>query len=377
MVRAIKKNKHIWITATLITLLAALAAGFWVGKSAAAREYQEEVDYNILLNRSNLEGLGEPEGPIYVTGHKSPDADTVGSAIGYASMLRQLGYDAQPVVLGKIDNETEYVLDAAGLDTPAQLEDASGCNMVLVDHGVYLHSADGLEDANVLSIIDHHGAGTVTTGGPTVYDNRPLGATATIVWLRYRDYGLVPDKQTALAMVGSILSDTVNLKSVSTTFADREALKTLSDIAGITDIDSFYHGMFKASLDYGGMTDKDIFFSDYKEFEAGSMKYAVACIDAFDEAGALDLAKHMRNVIPAVLAETGIDMAFAQVNIFHDDISVTYLVPSDETASAVIETAFEDQAVFDGMLYRIEPGIGRKQVLVPAVNDVLEAYPKE
>ena len=256
MANAIKKRTHFWIAATMVTVLAALAAGFLVGKSIAAREYQEGIEYNIRLNHSDLEGIGELEGTVYVTGHKDPDADTVGSSIAYASMLRQLGYDAQPVILGEINGETEYVLNAAGLETPQLLDDASGFNMVLVDHGEYAHSADGLKNANILSIIDHHGAGSVTTGKPIVYDGRPLGATATIIWLRYRDYGLVPDQQSAFAMVGSILSNTVNLSSSSTTFADQEALKTLSAIAGIADVDSFYQDMSKASSAYADETEE-------------------------------------------------------------------------------------------------------------------------
>ena len=63
--------------------------------------------------------------------------------------------------------------------------------------------------------------------------------------------------------------------------------------------------------------------------------------------------------------------------IFHDGISVTYLVPSNEAAAEVLETAFGDDAVYDGISYRLEPGISRKQVLVPAITGILESYPKE
>lgn len=70
-------------------------------------------------------------------------------------------------------------------------------------------------------------------------------------------------------------------------------------------------------------------------------------------------------------------MNFTQISIFHDDISVTYLIPSNEAAREVLETAFGDQAVFDGISFRLEPGISRKQVLVPAIDDILKSYPKE
>ena len=73
-----------------------------------------------------------------MTGHKSPDSDTVCSAILYASLLNQLGYEAKPAVLGPVNQETEYILQRAGVETPELLEDVSGLNIVLVDHSDYI-----------------------------------------------------------------------------------------------------------------------------------------------------------------------------------------------------------------------------------------------
>ena len=358
-------------------LIAAGLAGFFTGQSLKNAEYKKEQELNIQLNRSELEGLGEISGTIYVTGHKSPDSDTVGSSIGYAYLLRELGYDAVPVVLGKINNETEYILRTAGLETPELLVDASGKNMILVDHSEYTHSADGLEDSHIISIIDHHGDGEVTTGHQLIYDARPLGATATIVWIRYRNYGLEPDKKTAAAMMGAILSDTSNLKAAATTFADRKAVEDLGRLAGISDIDAFYQEMYEASLSYEGMTDGEILHSDYKEYVCGGTKYAIGIVKMYDEDGVREMAERMKNIMPSELVSTGMDMIFVEIVIFRDDLSVCYLVPSDEAAAEVIETAFGDAVVFDGMSYRMEPSVSRKKVLVPAFTDVLEAHPKE
>ena len=372
-----QKKRWITICSVLILLAAMGIGGFFLGKTTEERYYQQEKALNILLNRSDLEGLGEIEGTIYVTGHKSPDSDTVGSAIGYASLLQKMGYDAVPVVLGDINHETAYILEAGGLEVPKRLEDASGLNMILVDHSEYTQSADGLKDANIISIIDHHGDGAVTTGNQLIYDARPLGSTATIVWIRYRNYGVELDQKTAFALLGAILSDTKNLSSNTTTSADREALTVLSSIAGVSDLEALYQGMFKASLSYGGMSDEEIFFSDYKEYENGGKKYSIGCINAYDDETAKDLVARMETAVPPLLPSTGMDMAFAQVGIFHDDISVTYLVPFGEGANEIIETAFGDKVTFDGSSYRLEPGISRKQVLVPAITDILESYPKE
>ena len=372
-----QKSRVQAIICILILIAAAGVGGFFLGKNKEAERFQEETNLNIQLNRSDLKDLEEIEGTIYVTGHKSPDSDTVGSSIAYAALLRALGYDAVPVVLGNVNHESAYILDAAGLETPELLEDAAGLNMILVDHSEYAQSAEGMKDAKIISIIDHHGDGTVMSANPLIYDARPVGSTATIVWLRYRNYGIQPDRQSAIMMLGAILSDTKNLQPNASTFADREAVKVLSELGGITDIDAFYQEMYKALLSYEGMTDEEIFFTDYKEYEIGSRKVSVGSINAYDEETAKDLAARMRKTMPLTKPSTGMDMSFAMVSIQHDDISVTYLVPSDEAEEEVLKAAFGNEAVYDGTSWRIEPCVSRKAAFIPAITDVLESYPKE
>ena len=85
----------------------------------------------------------------------------------------------------------------------------------------------------------------------------------------------------------------------------------------------------------------------------------------------------MHLVMPLTKPKTGMDMSFAMVSILHDDLSLTWLVASDEAAEEVLQTAFGDQAVRDGAAFRIEPYASRKAVFIPAITEVLEAYPKE
>ena len=107
-----EKKRNLWKLIALVFVMAVTGgAGILIGRNVTASQYQAEQELNYRLNRSELDGLGEIEGTIYVTGHKSPDSDTVGSSIAYASLLRELGYDARPVVLGDINNETRYILE--------------------------------------------------------------------------------------------------------------------------------------------------------------------------------------------------------------------------------------------------------------------------
>jgi len=373
----IKMNQNRkWITYVCVLLLvaASLAGGFFLGKNSVNQQVQKEKEFNIMLNRSELDGLKDIEGTIYVTGHKSPDSDTVGSSIACAYLMRQLGYDAVPVVLGPLNHESEFILKSAGIEMPELLEDASGLNMILVDHSEYTQSAEGLKDAHIISIIDHHADGAVTTGSQLIYDARPLGSTATILWIRFRNYGVEPDQKTAAAMIGSILSDTKNMQSDTATNADREAL---NEIAKIPDLDAFYQEMYKALLSYEGMSDEEIIFSDYKEYEAGGKKYSIGCVNAYDEETAKDLAERMKKAMPAAKEKQGMDMAFAAVSILHDDLSVTYVVPADEASDEVLQLAIGDDCEFDGTSCVTRSYRSRKAALVPAITEILEAYPQE
>lgn len=368
--------------------LAAVIVAFFIGRSTAptanstdaasddADGYVVSEETCIAANRSELEKLQLVDGPIYVTGHKNPDSDTVCSAISYANLLKQLGYDARPVVLGEINNESAYILEEAGVEVPELLEDASGANMVLVDHSEYEHSAEGLKDANVITILDHHGDGAVTTSNQLVYDARPLGSTCTIVWMTYLDYGVKLDEQMATVMLGGLLSDTVGLKS-NVTVADEEAGRDLADAAGITDIDAFYADLYKASISHDGQTDEQIYTSDLKTYDAGGHRYAIGVVNVYDEEEAEDMAQRMQALMPGQIKALGLEYAFAQVSIYHDDLNVNYLVPADGASREVLEAAYGDTATYDGTSYRIEPGISRKAKLVPAIDAVLTSNPGE
>ena len=339
-------------------------------------ETESTSDLLTILSRSDLEGLGEIDGPIYVFGHQTPDSDAVCTAIGYAYILQELGYDARPAVLGDINKETAYILKTAGVDVPPVLEDASGKNVVLVDHSEYSQSAEGLKDANVLMIIDHHGDGSVTTGNQLIYDARPLGAAATIAWIRSMNYGVELDQKISMVLLGAILSDTNNLRSSATT-ADREAVRILSEKAGVTDVEAFDREMYKASISYEGMTDEEIFQSDMKKYEQDDKAFVIGAVQCFDVKEAVEMAERMKAVMPGVISSEGADFGYAQVCVFHDDIDINYIVPSDEAAAELVGEAFEGEGKWEGESYVLVPGVSRRKVLVPRLIEALSLHPTE
>ena len=156
-------------TAAVICLLAAAcilaAGGYFIGKNAGEKPVREAQEQLYALNRASIERIDIGEGPVYVIGHRSPDSDTVCSAIAYARLLTMLGYPANAAVTAPVNRETAYILKAAGADTPPVLEDASGKNIFLVDHSEYSQAAEGMADAH-----EGSAAGRIQdkTGGPAL-----------------------------------------------------------------------------------------------------------------------------------------------------------------------------------------------------------------
>lgn len=328
----------------------------------------------IEINQSELYQIRKIKDEILVTGHKSPDSDTVCSSIVYANLLNQLGVKAKPVVLGKINKESEYILSVAEVDTPEKLDDATGKYMALVDHSQYIQSSDNLDKATIVSVIDHHGVGSIVTGNQLVYDGRPLGSTATILWIKYRDYGVKYDSTIATLMLGAIYSDTKGLTSDTTTVADKKIAAILLKESKVKDEKEFYNNMYKGTISHEGMTDEEVYYSDYKEYITRGTKYSVANVSVYDDKEAFDMAHKLKKIIKGEIEKKGLDYGFIAISIVHDTESKTYFVGSDEKADEIIEKAFGDEVVKDehGDVYLHDTYASRKKIFVPKVDKVLE-----
>ncbi|MDO5120328.1 MAG: DHH family phosphoesterase [Coriobacteriales bacterium] len=365
-------------TALLIALAVCLAiTGFFVGKASEHSDARQERERLYALNRSSIEKLIVEDGPIYVIGHRSPDADTVCSAIAYARFLTLLGHDAQAAITEPVNRETAFILQEAGVEVPPVLEDASGENIFLVDHSEYAQAAEGMVDAHIVGILDHHGAGSVTTGQQLLYEAKPIGSTATIIWLDYLNYGFEIDKVTAQLLLGAVLSDTDGLTGSTTTEADRQAVSELASIAGITDVDALYHSIHVEKLSYEGMTGEEILFSDYKEYEASGTTFGIGLVNAIDEDSAKELAERMKEALPAGFDSKNVDLMYASVGIRENGEKIDRIIPANEHSKEVFEAAFPNYDEYDGTSFIFRTGLGRKTKFVPGLTEFLNAHPHE
>ena len=333
-------------TKTFLLLLLAVclgAGGFMAGRSVGRDQVIKENDALHAANRSSVEKMIVENGPVYVIGHKSPDSDTVCSAIAYARLLNLLGIEAEARITEAVSNETEFILSEAGVEIPPVLEDASGEDIFLVDHSEYAQAAEGMKDAHIVGVLDHHGVGSVNTGHQLVYEAKPIGATATIVWLDYQNYGFEIDKSTAYVLLGAILSDTNGFTGSTTTEADKQAAADLAKIAGVTDVDGLAKKIHLEALSYEGFSDEE-----------------------------------MKAVMAEGSKKVDVDMLYASVGIREGDVKIDYIVPLDGQSEETFKAAFPNYDEYNGTAYIYRAGgLGRKTKFVPGMNDFLGAHPHE
>ena len=158
--------------------------------------------------------------------------------------------------------------------------------VILMDHNERTQSVSGLEDAEILEIIDHHRIADVQTGLPIYFRNEPVGSTSTIVASIFFENGIRPSKSAAGILCAAIISDTLLLKSPTSTLVDEIILKRLAQIANL-NVEEFAKEMFKAGTSLEGKTAQEIFYQDFKTFALNNYKVGVSqvgtmYIDGFD-----------------------------------------------------------------------------------------------
>jgi manganese-dependent inorganic pyrophosphatase len=153
--------------------------------------------------------------------------------------------------------------------------------VILLDHNEKSQTIEGIEQAEILEIIDHHRIGDIQTMNPVCFKNEPVGSTATIIATMYFEEGIRPSKKMAGIMCAAIISDTMNFKSPTCTRIDIDTAQKLSKVAGI-DMKEFAVKMFQAGSALEGSTPKDILYTDFKEYCFGEHKIGIGQINSTD-----------------------------------------------------------------------------------------------
>lgn len=169
-----------------------------------------------------------------------------------------------------------------GMISRRNLLDARRKQLILVDHNEKSQAVDGLEEAEILEIIDHHRLGSIETMSPVFFRNQPLGCTATIVYQMYMENNIPIAKDIAGLLCSAILSDTLIYRSPTCTLVDKEAAEALAKIAGI-EVEAYAKEMFAAGSNLLNKSAEEIFYQDYKKFTVGDMTFGVGQINSMNK----------------------------------------------------------------------------------------------
>lgn len=238
-------------------------------------------------------------------------------------------------------------------------------NVILVDHNSYEQSAIGLEDANILEIIDHHNIGTIGTNMPISFRNMPVGSTNTIIYKLYKENRVAIPKNIAGLMLSGILSDTLILTSPTTTDIDRDAVMELSKLAKV-DYKVYGNLMIKAGSSLAGMTYEQVLYKDYKNYTIGKDKVGLGQVITMDIEEVMNVKDEYIKLLNTVSESNNyLFVCLFVTNILENG---TYVLFSDR-AKDVLESSFGIKDIKQGQFLK---GIvsRKKQILPVLMNDM-------
>lgn len=231
--------------------------------------------------------------------------------------------------------------------------------VVLVDHNEAAQSVPGLEEAEILEIIDHHRLADIQTNNPITVRNEPVGSTNTIIAGMFQDRGLMPSEKMAGLMAAAIVSDTVMFKSPTCTSRDIRMAERLARIANIS-LDELGKTIFSASLD--SKSAQELLFTDYKEFHIAGHDLAVAQITCVDSPSMLQRKEEFLTHMRAVAEKQGFSMVLLMLtDVLLEGTQLIY-VGDDETIRQAFNAAPKENSVF---LPKI---MSRKKQVIPMLS---------
>ncbi len=234
-------------------------------------------------------------------------------------------------------------------------------NVILVDHNSYEQSAIGLEETNIVEIVDHHNIGSIGTNMPINFRNMPVGSTNTILYIMYHENNIDIPKKIAGLMLSGILSDTLILNSPTTTDIDRKAVQELADIAGV-DYQVYGLEMLKAGSSLKGKTKEEVLYTDYKNYPVGNYHIGLGQISTTNPDEILEEKEEYVDLLNQVA--DGEDYYF--VALFVTDIikKGSYVLYS-KRAEDILKNVYKREDLTQGTF--LEGVVSRKKQILPGI----------
>ena len=306
------------------------------------------------------------ENKVLIFFHRSPDTDSVTSAIVMENLEKKLGNEnAKAVRTGEINKETKYVLNFLGIEEPELIDSVNdGQEVILVDHNEATQSIGNIENAKILKVVDHHSMNFIAPY-QIYYRAEPVGCTQTVLYKMYKENDVEIDKNIATLMLSAIASDTLVLKSPTTTEADRKAVKELEEISGL-DINTFGVDMLKAGTDISDFTPEQVINIDSKLFEQSNKKFRIAQVNTADLDSIFKNQAYFEQAINEDIKKENLDFyVFAATDIINSNSKIISL----GNDAPVVEKAFGIPV--DNNTAMLENVVSRKKQMLPPILNAL------
>ena len=254
-----------------------------------------------------------------------------------------------------------------GMISRRNLLNSARKQVIMVDHNEKSQAVDGIENAEILEIIDHHRLRSVETISPVFFRNQPLGCTATIVYQMYQEAGIELDKQTATLLCCAIISDTLMYRSPTCTAVDKAAAEELAKIAGI-NVEELAGDMFRAGSNLSSKETAEIFEQDFKTFAMNDITFGVGQVNSMNQEELVELKQRLYPYMKEQLKQSGLQMLFFMLTDIVQESTELLYVGGD--AQELIRDAMGVEP--DGNSFILKGVVSRKKQLIPAIMTVLQ-----
>jgi manganese-dependent inorganic pyrophosphatase len=304
------------------------------------------------------------ENKVLIFGHKNPDTDTICSAMVKEILYKKNGCEKSKAVrLGNVNKETQYVLNYLGLEAPELIEKVEeGQEVILVDHNEFNQSVEGIEKAKILEVVDHHRIANFETSEPLYYTARPFGCTSTILYKEFKNRNIEIERTEAVLMASAIISDTLLLKSPTTTKHDIKALEELGKIADI-NIEEYGLEMLKAGTDLDDFSAEELINLDAKSLDKDGTKFVIAQVNTVSIEDVLKRQNELEDAMNKEITEKGLSLfVLAITDILNSNSKIIALGSKTDAVEKAFNTKLENNTAF------LEGVVSRKKQLLPFID---------
>lgn len=269
-------------------------------------------------------------------------------------------------VMSKVRHRDFPVLDEngnyVGMISRRNLLNMQKKRVILVDHNEKTQAVDGIGEAELLEIIDHHRLGSLETISPVYFRNQPLGCTSTIIWQMYQERGTSIEPKIAGLLLSAILSDTLMFRSPTCTELDRQAAEVLAGIAGV-DMEEHAKAMFRAGSDFKKKTTEELFYQDFKTFHVEAFDFGVAQLSAMSQVELEQVKEKLLPYLDTVLGEQKLDAVYVMLTDILEESSE--LIWAGRQAETLLAQCFGEPD--EAGERHLKGVISRKKQLIPAL----------